>query len=101
MSGITTGTVPIGPWSYKRRNHSLIQIQPAPSRTGRLWCADVICSVVSCTSTGELHERLNAPFKLFDVAIRQRKAQVPAHASTMTSGGKQNPAKAERVTDAG
>jgi hypothetical protein len=41
---------------------------------------------------------LDAAFgqQLLDVAVRQREAQVQRTASTITSGGKQNPANAER-----
>ena len=40
---------------------------------------------------------LDAPFgeQLLDVAVGQAEAQVPATASTMTSGGKRKPAKAD------
>ena len=39
--------------------------------------------------------------QFFDVAEGQAETQVPADASTITSGGKQKPAKADRGTVAG
>jgi hypothetical protein len=46
---------------------------------------------------------LDAAFgqQLLDIAVRQREAQVPAHASTITSGGKQKPANAEHAMGVG
>jgi hypothetical protein len=42
---------------------------------------------------------LNAPLnqEFFDVAVGEAEPQVPATASTITSGGKRKPAKAERA----
>jgi hypothetical protein len=47
----------------------------------------------------DCHSALSQEF--FDVAVGQTEAQVPADASTITSGGKKKPAKADGTVGTG
>jgi len=58
--GTTTATVPTERWRYNRQIH--LPNSPSSVRGTEALCNDVTFSAVSCTNTGELHERLYAPF---------------------------------------
>jgi hypothetical protein len=56
---ITTGIVRIVRSGWKPQVHPPILASLA--KLTKIGCTDMTCSVVSCTSTGELHERISAP----------------------------------------
>src|SRR6266511_3334450 len=55
----TTGIVRIGRSGWRPQVHPPILASLA--KLTKIGCTDMTCSVVSCTSTGELHERISAP----------------------------------------
>jgi hypothetical protein len=66
MFSITTATVPTGRWGCNRQTRP--PGWPSPARMTEALCIDATCSAVSCTSTGELHERVCAPFRRHEPA---------------------------------